>query len=316
MAWLNSQFTIEDALARDFDTWELLVTDWGQLLTPADTYSWSFPKVGQRGLPTVQGIAIGPRSTVDRCFVSYSLEKVIQGGINYDYSRRLVLGAPLMFSQVGAREIVQGNVVPTTAPTPAVGMASLVIYPQSGTDTGGNDDTTMYGATYDRPGPGTPVAGTGVFGAGGIAAGVEWQSPTLHLIFYLKPQAVNAPPKREPYVLGGACTLVPGDWGTYVLAAQVPTFGRKTIKIIAKRLGAAGDGTSIRVGAIQSMIVSGVGGLVETILADTAVVVGNQTAYRIDLTNVQADYINLYFNGSSGGAVPFVQRYQICAYDD
>jgi len=315
MAWLNSQFTIEEAIARDFDTWELLITDWGQRTTPADEYSWSFPKIGQKGLPSVQGIAIGPRSTVDRCFVSYSIQKVVSGGINYDYTRRLVLGSPLMFAQVGAQEIVQPNPAPLFAPTPAQGAASLVIYPQSGTDTGGNQDTTMYGTTYNRTGAGAPGGGIGVFGDGGIADGVDWQSPTLHLIFFLKPQAVNAPAKRGPYVLGGTHTLQPADT-TYHLVAQVPTFGRKTIKIVVNQLSDATEAIAVRVGAIQSMITSGVGGLTEGLLLEQTSAATGFQSYLGTIQNVQADYLNLYLRGSTSTGLPFAGRYQIIAYDD
>lgn len=327
MAWLNSQFTIEDAITRDFDTWELLITDWGykgSAAIAADPYSWSFPKVGQRGLPTVQGIAIGPRSTVDRCFVSYGLQKVIPGGINYDYSRRLVLGAPLMFAQVGTREIVQASspvVVPPTPPTPASGAASLVVYPQSGlADTGGNQDTTMYGLNYYRTGPSAPPAGVGFFGPSALADGVNFQSPTLHLIFFLKPQAVAANTKREPYVLNGQKTIPIASYNTYVLVAQVPTYGRKTVKVQVRYLdpsAEAGATSTIRIGALQTMLTSGPqAAMTETLLADTAAVVTDNLSAQVSLTDVRADYINLYLKVAGGALLSVAPRYQICAYDD
>ncbi len=224
MTWINSAFTINDAIARDQNTWDLLISDWGRIAA-TDGYSHSFPKVGERGMPTVFGVAIGNQSEVDRCFVANDIEKIVPGQVTWDVAHRLSIGSPLIFPQIGSSDSIVKNGSPLN---PSTGEATLVIYP-TGTSSivsNGGVSPTLFGATY-RKADGSTVAFPAI-------------TPLLHLVFYLKPPVAGAPTSRAPWTLNLTDTaLAPQTEKAFVF----PTFGRKKffVDMVTNGIGAAVD---------------------------------------------------------------------------
>lgn len=205
--WLNSAYTIDDARARGDDVWDLLIDGWGDPTDPTG-YGGSFPKVGERGLPTVFGVAIGPRSSVDRCYLAYSLQKEVSEALEYDFLRSVSLGSPAMFSQIGLRTpVVNGEPF----------NSSLVVLPdKAGLPSGGFDSNTKYRATYKDPGGVTRTLTTATF-----------VRPLLHLMFYLRPPALFPPTQRTVYNINSNSDV--SSAAPQVIA--FPTYGRKRVYV-------------------------------------------------------------------------------------
>ena len=277
--WVNAQFTIDDAIARRESVWELLVKNWGATgMAGGDGYSASFPQVGERGLPTVAGIAIGPRSTVDRCFVANSLQKVIPAGVTWDYAQRLSVGTPILYPQVGLREVVQASAPPLT---PDVGRASLVIYPVGAVSTfgppTGEDSTLIPSGTY------TAADGTAQTMAPGLGLNKVFVGPVLDLLFFLGSGVVYAPPARVQASFSQVLAATGGD----ELLFSVPVFGRKKVFITARCTAAS----TFVVGALQT--IQGKTQPGEVLLYTGASVAANVST-QIVIDPCGADYLLLY----------------------
>lgn len=293
MTWLNSPFTIEDAAARGHDVWELLVDEWGDLGHPStDGSSKSFPPVvpgtvlppaqamtsqqgpagtpggpsvvsGQsRALPAPAAIAIGPRSTVDRCWVLWDIQKVLPNNTPWDYYRRLSVGAPLMFTQPANRWGVSVN--PNTLVSTAGG--AVTIYPEMPSQIDANDSAgnsyarqyydwlqgTTFGAFYRKADGTISTFGSGVVTTGGAQT---WIPPILHLYFYLKAPTAAPPAKRFPLSLNFGTFL---DDETETLIGQAPVFGRRTITVEFNAAGFGSGATAttydFRLGLIQQVV--------------------------------------------------------------
>src|ERR1700754_3376308 len=81
-----SQLTLafpEEALARGADIFEVLLADWGT--DPSDRWPLSVVSTGNADQPTFSitpvGVAIGPRSTVDRAWLSWNTQQEWQPGV-------------------------------------------------------------------------------------------------------------------------------------------------------------------------------------------------------------------------------------------
>ena len=81
MAYDSESFEISDALATSQDVYEAQFPDWGVRTVVAGLQAvnpnFQFPPPGVKGLPTIAAIAIGPRSTVDRCWASWDRQKLV-----------------------------------------------------------------------------------------------------------------------------------------------------------------------------------------------------------------------------------------------
>lgn len=104
----NPPFTVEDAIARGHDVFEVIFTNWGISAnnpprTLTDFTNLQYPQPGQPGLPaTLAGIAIGPKSTVDRAWVTFNLGKranLAEPVNGYQLIREVSVEAPLLFTQ-------------------------------------------------------------------------------------------------------------------------------------------------------------------------------------------------------------------------
>lgn len=299
--WLNSLFTIDDAIARGFATWDLLVTGWGY--QPAGPvvydYSKSFPKVGEKGLPSVYGVAIGNQSSIDRCYVSYALEKLQintdPDAASWDAAHRVSVGSPIMFPQAGQREIVQ-NPSPSAILAPENGKATLVVYPTATASefSGARDESTLFTGAY-RKADGTTASFTGA---------TSYTSVLLHLVFFLQPPTVGAAPIRMPATWRGSGNA---GVGTETLIGAIPTFGRKTVAITLRNgIGAA---TTWRIATIKNInLAPTIGEVTDTTFAAVPV----SESRRLVITNCDSDAVLIYATIAAGAGS---STFEVCATD-
>lgn len=221
MSFINSTFSLQDAVNFGFDTWDLYISNWGNTISGlANTVV--FPAPGQKGMPTIAGVAIGPQSEVDRCFVAYDLQKEIPEQISWDRLRRLSVEAPLMYPQQGTQvKVDDGN--------PSTGNSTLVIYPRGGDDylsdsSNGYMPWTTFGQTYNA------INGSNQQLSYSLnATTVRRPSALLHLVVYLKPPLHGAPTKRVPWRRRFQYSALTSTADMRMIVA--PAFGRKRLQL-------------------------------------------------------------------------------------
>jgi hypothetical protein len=313
--------SIQEAVERGYDVYEVLFANWGVTDAPPSTIftDMQFPQPGQPGIPaSIAGIAIGPRSTVDRVWVSYNpLKKRNQNVVGQPNGllRVCSVESPLMFAQAAGPPGVRNN--PGAPNDPALTLSDkgqLYIFPMANSGFPGPEysfsfptqqETTVLPPTYiDVNGVSRPF---GNFHPNPQAS--TYMTPFLHLYLFLKtPPIPLVYTKRAPLQVQGSIIIPPDDPGQEYVVAQVPTFGRKALKI-----GMRGTTGIWRVGALRGINQSN--SLFEQpvdlstdILAGTPVVLGscNECCHY-------ADYTNIYFTPTTnaGGLANF----QLTAYD-
>lgn len=348
MAWINSQFGFADAAARGQDAWDLLVSEWGDTSVPSsDQSSAVFPAfaAGTGGvqppgppastsqpppalpgaslaLPAPAAIAIGPRSTVDRCWVLWDPQKVLPSANLWDYSRRLSVGSPLIFTQPANRYGVR-----STSGVITNGGGSVTVFPSvpQGFSMPDNNNVDFSRWINDNEGVGTNFAGAyikadgtvatfGPHAAGTIAGLVNpiWIPPLLHLVFYLRAPVGAIPTQRFPLsvtVYAGATGAVypnspaagslPG--GTESLVAMIPVYGRRTI-VANMSAGAIGGNTSdMRLALINWGNPNGVGTFGQEVTVFTAAAVTAGASVRTVISPAFGDYLMVYCKPNVAG---------------
>jgi hypothetical protein len=293
MTWLNSAYTMQQAIAQGADVWELWIDNWGNITDPsADGSSLSFPAVGRKGLPSAAAIAIGPLSLVDRCAVGYALPNTLWADQGYA-ARWCTVDSPLLYTQPSNGGIVQA--FPPMQATPNEN-GSIIVSTNDGFFSPVDDTyvpglmSTLFIEQYlkaDGSGPFT-------FGRNADPIGTVWCPPVLQLLFYLKPPAVAPPRIRAPFYYNATVPMSTG-LGAEKLAFQIPTYGRKNIVVELKAVDAA----SYRIAAIPTLLSTGVAQ--EVTLASGGPLVANAKV-RVPLTDVKSDYLMIYY--TVAGAAP------------
>jgi hypothetical protein len=330
MPWSNNpDFSIEDAIARGDDVYEVIFDAWGfrSFADPLGDYTnlqWPPTAVDtlhplgptEISLPSaLAGIAIGPQSTVDRCWLTYNLGKRQTIATNHflltDRLRRLSVDSPILFSQAANPDTRND---PGSPDNPIVTLAqrgSLYIYPMAqdfGAGTAMSFDFPSLQDTTVLPQTFRAASGGAAQDFGGNVDGNGPILPKLHLYLYLKAPIVYAPQKRFPLqVQGTVGGLVPVEPGAERVIAQIPTFGRKSIHIMMISSVLA----DFRVGAFRA--IGQTTGLQEQPV-DQALAVGPGVPAVLGSciqNNHVADYTNLYATVTAPGTVSF----QLTAYD-
>jgi hypothetical protein len=318
MSWENNpQFSVDEAQQRGVDVYEVLVNNWSRNDVGEKNLQW--PPAGQQAVSlSLAGIAIGPRSTIDRCWVSYNLQKhqLSTDVATTDRMRRLSVDSPLIYTQAALR----GTTPDLASDTPYQAQAEtgpLIVTAYAGTfNTPANYAGKQYPGGLLEYGPvdSTVMPASYVDVNGASRTFIVESSPPqpgalfplLHLLLYLKAPPSFVPLKRFPLVLRGDVSVIGDD----VIIAQIPIYGRKRIKLMI--IGSAGVTYNFRIGAIRALAdyspiyeepvdsVTGVPGGTPVVLSSCA---GQ---------DLNADYLNIYATGS-GGAVG--AHYQLTAYD-
>jgi hypothetical protein len=263
MTYQSHGYTLDDAIARSEEIYEVDFNNWG-IYDPSVPFTMpqigmQFPPPGQRGLPaSLAGISIGPRSEVDRVWVSWDRQKPLNRPTSEaeaaDFispSRIVTVDAPLLFQQRGR----DGQIDPAAQSiNEALQKGLLYAFPfaTSDSENGSTGADAPPGGTTVSPASWLNQFGvvqtespfSGIIGNGGI--------PRLQLILHLRPLAFAPPAKRGPLVRNSAW-LNPS--GTRQLNMVVPIFGRKhvDIQMVSSAFGAGGPAavTDFYVGLIR-----------------------------------------------------------------
>ena len=232
--------TPEEAVARGHDVFDVTLVQWG--MTISDSYPIA-SATGTKGFPiTPQAVMIGPRSTVDRCWVSWNTQRPIPGTPMY-LTRELSVDSPLFFA-MPANERGVLTTAPTSLITDAQDKNMLMFFPTTPIsfapmlDAPPGIRSTVTPATYAKA-DGTVVA----FGPDNISR------PVLELRFFLKPGFCIPSTKRMPFFDWGTYNGLPVAVGVEYAAGYIPTFGRKNIVLQATSNKV---GTTVRVAALRN----------------------------------------------------------------
>ncbi len=306
------KFTVQEAAQRGQDVFEVLFESWGapDLVTPSYR-NLTYPQPGQPGVPiSLAGIALGPRSTVDRAWVTFNLQKppsVLTGEATAsDRVRRLSLGTPLYFTQAGKTGTAPYGstpLVPNNAVKQQFGEGLLYVYssnrflspPDAAMAIDGTiRETTILCSTYID-------AVTGAAVSLGNVDLVGYETPFLHLYLYLKAPIVPVPAKRFPMQRRGAPILVAGA-ATHI--ASLPIYGRKHVRIVSHSL----QPMTLRAGLLRNMAPAGL--VVESDRKTTTALAGIPS--EIVYTDPCADYLVLSATVTGADAAA---GYSVTAYD-
>jgi hypothetical protein len=312
-------FPFEDALARSNDVFELEFTDWGVrsdtpgAVTPEINLQW--PPPGSRPVPSsVAAVAIGPRSTIDRCWYTWDRLKtlnippadVMLPELVVSLPRIITREAPLLFSQATQKEPTLGTANQSWWDAMQAGTA--YVFPW-GPKPSNNDLAQGVGANGHGGQFGTTTgyyAGqqfTNMFGVTGAFTPTE--APFLHLQFYAKLPAFSPPTKRAAMAREGLWGLGAGNSGYF---AMIPIYGRKSIGISLLSHNFDGIPAQIvdyRVGLIRNINEHPVGSFtpVFEVKAFEQLAAPADVPVNVQLTNPCADYLSVHItNGNVGPA--------------
>lgn len=329
MAWENNpQFLIDEAQQRGVDVYEVLVDDWS--VNQGGDINLQWPPAGQAGVPvSIAGIAIGPRSTIDRCWVSYDLQKQ-KLGVDLsitDRLRRLSVDSPLIYGQAANRGItpdysiitpveeqVQKGPLVITAYAGIVGDPSnLGGSPYPGATTFGPVDSTVMpleyvdvnGVTRNFIPESSPTASPGAL------------NPLLHLLIYLKAPPPFVPTRRFPLILRGKSIPQPSTQSEFIVA-QIPVYGRRQIKLMM-----VGHGTgpwSFRIGGLRALAAANPSflNIYEEPVDGTTTPVADGVPVVLSACNglnTGLDYLNIYATTAQEIGLSSFVTYQFSAYD-
>lgn len=230
MSVINQVISFDQAVQRNYPTWELLYQDFGYDNGDGQLQQNVYPRltVGSQGLKTVFGIAIGPRSLHDRCFVLYDPQVIIQGAVLSppDFLRRMSRREPLMYTQLGSEARTEQRATPSAlAPITAIRLGAS---PASLGMTG------VFAGTVQTPPTFTPEGSTVAITVVPIDAAL------LHVVFYLQPPIVGPPLARFEYDGLISHAFTGSEFETYI--GSFPVMGRDTITLILEAASASGNG--------------------------------------------------------------------------
>lgn len=337
----NPPFTVEDAIARGHDVFEVIFTNWG--VSPnnpptvlADFANLQYPPPGQPGLPSsLAGIAIGPKSTVDRAWVTFNLGKradVSQPVNAYNLIRMLSVESPLVFTQASNPNLRNNPLDPDDPVKTLTQKGALYVYPfvdrpndpapggsavqviQPGVSLTPRNDSTVLPEQYrdangvlrDFKNALIPTVFSSVFLA-----------PTLHLVCYLKNPYHHPATRRAPLQYRGQAAVPPNNLDptpSERRLVSIPTYGRRKISVVMHTAAivdppdpTAVGPASLRIGGIFSM------GQLEGIQEVTLGLRTNvppETPILFEVCSPGVDYLNLYValpvQNSAFGSVNYV----------
>jgi hypothetical protein len=249
----------EEAVAQAQDAFEVVLEDWG---TDA-TDRWPQTSLGglvandQEGFQfSPKAISLGPRSTVDRVWMSWNTQKQWPPPPSLQFEaflqRLISLEAPMLFAQPAGRGIAPGTPPALTSPlSNAMRLGLIYFFPTPAIPSttaefptgSGRIQSTLLPTNY------TKVDGTVVlFGAGDSSP--YFDKPVLHLLFTLKENLPSPNTKRFPYNVQGSTSQLDPDFQAEYPVAFVPVYGRKSIVV-----GVSGSeaGMIFRIGGLRGL---------------------------------------------------------------
>lgn len=315
----NPRLLVDEAQSREADVFELFFDTWGYAgqvptITDFTNLQWPAPPPVLSVPVSLAGIAIGPRSTVDRAWISYNIGRSTVDATDVgppltNRLRQVSIDSPLMFTIQAA----SGSMNDPATETPPVSMArrgSLYVYPFANTPipqvSDVQNETTVLPLLHTLT-----LGGTGQYSdVNGVARTFAtinsvFMAPYLHLYLFLKTPTRFQPGPRAPFFAQQVVAVSSASEG---IVAQIPVYGRKSVHVLMEQV--SGTGTcDFRVGALRS-IACEQEWPVDQILAvpkGTPVVITPCAGQHFE-----ADYVNLYAKPSV--AAPFI-RFSVTAYD-
>lgn len=306
MPVINQIMTLDQAITRKMATWEVML---GAVGRAGDnlTYPNLFMVPPSRSLPSVAGIAIGPRSQIDRCWVFWDPQVVINAQLDtpgIDFCRRLTRESPLLYTQYGKKNIPN----PATLAGPSTALRILAD-PVLATGNGTKVDDCGVLTVPDTFFPESSIVETAFSILDSTQGQPEANQPYLHLVFYLKP-AVQAPGTIRMPLEINATVQLSGPGGSPVapipvFAGAIPVHGRKHVSVQAYAPFTSADVFDVRVGGLQpGLALEGPQGDIpkEFTINDSVLVNCSATnAPRLEIENPNCDYITIWATRDSGG---------------
>lgn len=269
---LSSPLSIERAVAAGQETWQLVLSSWGDLTFPAgDTQTLLFPQPTDPRLPSFVSAAIDPQSDVDRVQIRYNSDAGLAAATSkvravWELSRR----HPLLFPIYGPM-LFDAFLTNQVTGTPAAG-------------------GTIYPATFRPFGSGAAAP----FGSA-MPAGV-FVAPTLRVRLYLRGPLLGGVNGHRNLALYTRQHVFAGIMEELVWV--VPAFGRR----IAIFYGVAGAvGVTWRVTGVARTSVLG------DVLSETATLAGPQVlgAFEANRLSVSDPPDFLIVRATGDPAAPF-----------
>jgi hypothetical protein len=326
MPHLSHSFSIENALASSQETYDLDFADWGFRSDPLKpNENVRFPSPGKSAIPTtLAGLSIGPKSTVDRCWVSWDRQRNLtipndtDSGLVTSPLRRLSLGSPLTYSQAtNVGTLVPGVDIAVNA---AMQRGLLYVFAHAfgmgepptpfSYDLGYFGDTTILPETYvDQFGVIRQFKGSG---------GFDFEAPFLHLVLNLRPPRFSPPTERFPLMRTNTTSVLLANPKTRV--AMIPIFGRKHVRVqvVSRTSGPVMGRTSdFWLGLVRNLNESKTAAPndfspVFEINAGTALGLAPDVPASFSLDNPCADYLAIYNTTTIGNNH---LMYTVVAYD-
>lgn len=229
MSIINEVISLEQAIQRGEQTWEVLINYFGASDPDVGGQTiHAFPGAGafgssnsQRGLRSMFAVAIGPRSQIDRCWVMWDPQ--VRVASTSDFVRRLSVDSPLTFPQLGNEKNL--NVPATNYTNPIVALA-FGTCPQvlNVADSFPDDSGFLEVHSFVRKANSFATQFTP------IKFGSQRTFNLLHLIFYMTAPPTAIPVKRFPLVVWSDIVLG-GSVGTEIYLGSVAVYGRKRIRL-------------------------------------------------------------------------------------
>lgn len=337
MPFDSESFEITDALASSQDVYEVQFPDWGVRTVPAGPTAvnpnFQFPPPRITAIPaSLAAIAIGPRSTIDRCWVSWDRQKLVaaipggfesSGVVKESRLRPLSVGQPLTFAQAGQNGILPSTdpVVPFTpnpnnSPLAAMHQGFLYVFPKDSTPPYTSDtDQANANAIMIDPSATTILPAKYADSIGDVwnfsaANGGEelFMTPYLELLLYLRPPTLAPPTKRFPLLVdfeGQVTTL-----NAFQPVAFIPIFGRKHVAVGMRNTTHAGD---FRLGLLRSVRenVTLASSPPFEVPAGSALAVPQNNSIEFEFQNPCADYLIVYAQVAAASTI----QINLAAYD-
>lgn len=296
-------FTFVDANGFGQEIFELLFSLWGLRQSDPDptiaNVNMQYPSPPGDGIPnSVAAVAIGPRSTIDRCWVSWNRQKPfpqnsISGNLR-TFTHVVSLGSPLFYTQ-GANV---GGIGVVNSPVIACQKGLFYVFPR------GSNDETSVDAPLNDPNLSTVLGTQYVSGLDGTTllpfstVNGNHENPFLHLYLYNKPMRFPPGPRYPMYRASTQpITTVRRCIG------QLPVYGRRRIRIT----WTSTTSTVFEVGLLRGFQETAAINLEEIVSTSGSIVRGSVT-----INDPCADYLNIYGTGDGAGDV----TYSLTAIDD
>jgi hypothetical protein len=337
MPFDSESFEISDALATSQDVYEVQFPDWGVRTVPAAPTAinpnFQFPPPRITAIPaSLAAIAIGPRSTVDRCWVSWDRQKLVaaipggaefSGVVKESRLRPLSVGQPITFAQAGQNGILPSTdpVIlftpnPNNSPLAAMHQGFLYVFPKdSAPPYGGDEGQANANAVMTDPSTTTILPAKYADSAGVVwnfsdnNGGLElFMTPYLELLLYLRPPTLAPPTKRFPLLVDftGQVTAL----GAFQPVAYIPIFGRKHVGIGLRNTTHVGD---FRLGLLRGVRENTAPTTSPPfeVPAGTALAVPQNSTANFEFSNPCADYLIVYASVAAASNIQIV----LAAYD-